>query len=231
MTMKKIALLVLVFVGTMATAQVQQNTPPQINVSGEGKILVAPDQADITIGVTNTGNDAADVKKANDVAIDNIIKYLKGQKLPAADYQTQRVNLGKNYDYTKKKNTYVASQTIVIHLKDLSKYDALMMGLTDAGVNTIDGVSFKTSKQTQYESEARVKAVADAQKKAADYTGALGQKLGKALQVTDNTQTYYPQVMRTAMYKSEDSMNMPKETLAIGEITITANVNISYQLL
>ena len=228
--MKKIAFLVLVLVGTMATAQVQQNTPPQINVAGEGKILAAPDQADITVGVTNTGSDAASVKKANDTAIDAVIKYLKNQKLPQGDYQTQRVNLGKNYDSDKKKYSYVASQTIIIHLKDITKYDALMMGLTDAGVNSIDGITFKTSKQAQYESEARVKAVADALKKATDYTGALGQKLGKAIQVNDNSQTYYP-VMRSAMFKSEGSDMMPKETLAIGEITITANVSISYQLL
>jgi uncharacterized protein YggE len=228
--MKKIALLVLVFVGTLANAQVQPNQQPQINVTGEGKIIVTPDQADITIGVTNTGADAAEVKKANDVAIDAVIKFLKAQKLPQSDYQTQRVNLNRSYDYTKKKNTFSASQTIVIHLKDLAKYDALMMGLTDAGVNTINGVSFKTSKQEQYESEARVKAVADANKKATDYTTALGQKLGKAVLVTDNTQTYYPPVMHmNAMYKSE-AADMQRETLAIGEITITANVNIAYLL-
>ena len=229
--MKKIALLVLVFVGTLATAQVQPNQQQQINVSGEGKILVVPDQADITVGVSNTGNNAAEVKKANDIAIDRIIKYLKSQKLPQGDYQTQRVSLNRNYDTTKKKESYVASQTIVIHLKDLSNYDALMIGLTDAGINTVNGVSFKTSKQTQYESEARVKAVADANKKAADYTGALGQKLGKALLVTDNTQTYYPPIYRMAAMK-EESMDAaaPRETLAIGEITITANVNISYLL-
>ena len=228
--MKKIALIVLVFVGTLANAQVQQNPQPQITVNGEGKILVAPDQADITVGVTNTGADANEVKKLNDAAIDAVIKFLKAQKLAQSDYQTQRVNLNKNYDYTKKKYSFVASQTIVIHLKDLAKYDALMMGLTDAGVNTINGVAFKTSKQQQYESEARVKAVADAQKKATDYTTALGQKLGKAIMVTDNSQTYYPQpMMRTAMLKTEMA-DMPQETLAIGEIEITANVNISFAL-
>ncbi|TRW23383.1 DUF541 domain-containing protein [Flavobacterium zepuense] len=228
--MKKIALVVLVFVGTLANAQVQQQNPqPQISVNGEGKITVAPDQADISVGVTNTGADANEVKKANDAAIDAVIKFLKAQKLPQGDYQTQRVNLNKNYDYTKKKYSFVASQTIVIHLKDLAKYDALMIGLTDAGVNTINGVAFKTSKQAQYESEARVKAVENAKKKATDYTTALGQSLGKAIMVTDNTQTYYPQPMMRMAMKSE-AADMQQETLAIGEIEITANVNISYAL-
>lgn len=228
--MKKIALLVLVFVGTLANAQVQAIQQPQINVSGEGKILVTPDQADIVIGFTNKGKDANEVKKANDAAIDKIIKYLKSQKLQPGDYQTQRVRLNRDYDLGTKKESYAATQTIVIHLKDLSNYDNLMMGLNDAGINTIDGVSFKTSKQAQYESEARVKAVADANKKAADYTTALGQKLGKPLMVTDNTQTYYPPVMHMTMMEKSMAADMPRETLAIGEITITANVNIVYLL-
>jgi uncharacterized protein len=226
--MKKLTFIIVLF-SAIATAQVQQNPQPQINVNGEGKIMVVPDQADITVGVTNTGADATEVKKANDKAIDAIIKFLKDQKLQPADYQTQRVSLNRNYDYNKKKYSYVASQAIVIHLKDLAKYDALMMGLTDAGVNTIDGVTFKTSKQAEYESEARVKAVEDAKKKAADYAAALGQKAGKAITVTDNTQVIYPQVyrMKSAAYEADSAS---QETLAIGEITITANVNIAFEL-
>lgn len=228
--MKKIALLVFVFVTTLATAQVtQQNQQPQISVSGEGKIMVTPDRVDITIGVENIGADAADVKKKNDATIDAVIKYLKSVKVPAEDYQTQRVNLYRNYDYNKKKYSFTASQTIVIHLKDITKYDSMMMGLVDAGVNSIQGIEFKTSKQAQYESEARVKAVAEAKQKANDYAGALNQKVGKAIVVTDNTQVNYPRMMNMMKLESADAA-MPRETLAVGEITVTANVNISFEL-
>ena len=229
--MKKIALVLFVFVTAFAGAQnVQQNQTPQINVSCEGKIMVMPDQAVITIGVENMGADASEVKKKNDAAIDAVIKYLKSINLPASDYQTQRVYLNRNYDYTKKKYSFVATQNIVINLKDLSKYDTMMMGLVDAGVNSIQGVEFKTSRLAQYESEARVKAVENAKKKAQDYAGALNQKLGKALLVTDNTQVYYPMPMRVQFKTEAADADMPRETLAIGEITITANVNISFEL-
>lgn len=228
--MKKIALLLFVVVSTIANAQINEKMPPQINVTGEGKVKVVPDQAIITVGVENIGANAAEVKKKNDASIDAIIKFLKSSGLPASDYQTRRVNLNRNYDFEKKKyNSFTASQTIVITLKDLAKYDNLMMGLTDAGVNTINGVEFRTSKQVQYESEARSKAVQAARGKANDYATALGQKAGKALMVTDNTQTYYP-VMRTEMYAMKADAAPQRETLAVGEIEITANVNISFQL-
>ncbi|WP_159800795.1 SIMPL domain-containing protein [Flavobacterium sp. MK4S-17] len=230
--MKKIAIILFVFMGTFSQAQtLSANTPPQVNVSGEGKISVMPDEAVITVGVENTGQDSNDVKKKNDAAVDAVIKYLKNFKLPASDYQTKRVYLNRNYDYNKKKYSYMASQAIEIHLKDLSKYDALMMGLVDAGVNNIQGVQFKTSKQSEYESQARVKAAQNAREKGKDYAGALNKKLGDALLVTDNSQSYYPVAMSAMRFDKAESAEMPKETLAIGEITITANVNISFSLL
>ncbi|MGV3459272.1 MAG: SIMPL domain-containing protein [Flavobacterium sp.] len=228
--MKKIALVLFVIASAVANAQVTEKMPAQINVTGEGKVKVMPDQAIITVGVENVGNNAAEVKKKNDTAIDAVIKFLKSSGLPATDYQTRRVNLGRNYDYDKKKYNFTASQTIVITLKDLAKYDSLMMGLTDAGVNTINGVEFRTSKQAQYETEARTKAVQAARGKAGDYAAALGQKAGKALMVTDNTQTYYPVANMARYDMAMEKMDSPRETLAVGEIEITANVNISFQL-
>lgn len=230
--MKKILLAVLVMAGTLANAQtvVKENTQSQISVSGEGRVMVTPDEARITIGVENSGADATEVKKKNDATVDAVIKYLKSVKLPEKDYQTQRVYLNRSRDYKTQKYTYVATQTISIHLKDLTKYNSIMEGLVEAGINTIQGVEFMTSKKAQYESEARVKAVQEARKKAEDYAGALGQKLGKAIFVTDNTQTYYPPVMRTAMYDKSGMESAQSETLAIGEITITANVTINFAL-
>ncbi|WP_294822881.1 SIMPL domain-containing protein [uncultured Flavobacterium sp.] len=228
--MKRIALVLFATVSMMANAQtLQEKQAPQINISGEGKVFATPDEAVITIGVENMGPDANDVKKKNDAAIDAVIKYLKGAKVPEKDYQTKRVSLNRNYDYDKKKYSFVASQQIVIHLKDLSKYDALMMGVVDAGANQVNGVEFRTSKQAQYESEARVLAVANAKKKAGDYAGALGQAIGKALLVTDNTQTYYPMPMMRAELKSIAG-DAAMDTLAVGEIVVTANVNISFEL-
>ena len=231
--MKKIALILFVFVSTFANAQnlPERTVQPQISVTGEGKVTVTPDQAVITIGVENMGADASEVKKKNDVAIDAIIKYLKSMNLPAGDYQTQRVYLNRNYDYTKKKYNYVASQIIQITLKDLSKYDALMMGLVDAGANNIQGVQFKTSKLAQYESEARAEAIREAKKKANDYAGALGQTAGKAIFVTDNSVGHYPvPVMQSMRFEKAESADMPRETLAVGEIIVTANVTVHFAL-
>ncbi|SHG13589.1 hypothetical protein SAMN05444396_1057 [Flavobacterium segetis] len=204
---------------------------PQINVSGEGKVKVVPDEATIEVTVETKGNNSQDVKKQNDIKIEAVLKFIKKMNLASSDFRTQRVALNPQYDYEKKKHNYNATQTIEILLKDLSKYDELMEGLVDAGINRIDNVTFQSSKLAQYQSEARKLAIKEAKLKAEDYVSVIGQKVGRAMTISDNTQNYYPQPRYAAMKTMEMAdMSTPRETLAMGEINITANVTVSFIL-
>ncbi len=229
--MKKVALILLVFLTTISQAQ-ELKQIPSINVTGEGKIKTTPDQASISISLETKGTVANDVKKENDIKMDAVIKFIKKANIAKEDYQTLRVSLNPNYDYDKKKHNYLASQTIQILLKDLSKYDNLMSGLVELGVNKIDNVEFKSSKFVQLQSEARKLAIKDAKVKAEDFVSELGQKVGKAIIISDNSQNYTPQpryAMMKSMAVSSDEA-APRETLAEGEIEITVNVNVSFIL-
>jgi len=231
--MKTTALILLTLFATVAEAQEQKMNPiPQISVTGEGKVRVTPDQAVVTVGVQNSGKEAAEVKKLNDETIDKVIKFLKKSGIPTTDFKTNNVSLYKNYDYEKKKSTYEANQTLAITLKDLSKYDAIMMGLNETGINSIQGVEFKSSKMEDYEKEARKKAMLNAKQKANDYVSVLGQKVGKALIISDNSAVAYPQPMYKAMGMTAmaNDESAPRETLAVGEIVIDANVTVSFIL-
>ena len=228
--MKKALLILAVLFMTISFSQ-EQKQIPSINVSGEGKVKVAPDQASISISIETKGSKADDVKQQNDKKMDAILKFIKNSNIAKEDYQTQRVSLNPNYDYEKKKYSYIATQTLQILLKDLSKYDVLMEGLVDQGINRIDNVEFKSSKMKELQSDARKLAVKDAKAKAEDFVSVLGQKVGKALLISDNSQSY---VSQPRMYAMKSSMVMdesvPRETLAIGEIEITANVSVSFIL-
>lgn len=228
--MKKVVLFLTIMFMTMSYAQ-EIKQIPQINVNGEGKVKVAPDQVCISATVETKGNNAKDVKKQNDEKIDAVLKFIKKMNVPTADFKTKQVNLNPQYDYEKKKTSYNATQTIEIVLKDLSKYDELMEGLVQQGINRIDRVSFETSKLAQIETEARKLAIKEAKLKAEDYVSVLGQKVGKAYTISDNTQVYRPQPMYAAMKSvAMDSAGASNETLAIGEIEVIANVSVSFVL-
>lgn len=228
--MKKI-ILILTVMTTVAIQAQDKVIQPQISVSGEGKIKVIPDEAIISIAVETKGEESSKVKKENDTSIDKVLKFLKSTKIDPKNIKTERVSLYPQYDYQKKKNYYYASQTISIHLKDLSHYEVIMSGLVDAGVNRVNGVVFQSSQMEILKSDARKRAVADAKKKAEDFAGALGQKVGKAIVVSDNSQPIYnPPMYRNVMMEAKMEGDMSQETLAIGEIEINTNVNITFIL-
>jgi uncharacterized protein YggE len=229
--MKKTFLIIATLFAVAVQAQEQKNQVPQISVTGEGKVKIVPDQAVVTVGFQNSGKDAKEVKTLNDEVVDKVIKFLKKSGVPATDYKTNNVSLYKSYDYEKKKYNFQANQNLSIALKDLSKYDEIMMGLNDAGINSINGVEFKSSKIDDYERDARKKAIQNAKQKAQDYVSVLGQKVGKALLITDNSQSYIPQPMyKGNMMAMAADGGSQRETLAVGELEINTNVSVTFAL-
>ncbi len=229
--MKKALLLVGILLATTLQAQ-EIKQLPLINVSGEGKIKVVPDQAAVSFAIETKGSKAADVKNENDSKMDAVLKFIKKMTIAKEDYQTQRVALYPNYDYEKKKNNYMATQSVTILLKNLNIYEVLMDGLVDLGINRIDNVEFKSSKMEQLQSDARKLAMKNAKAKAEDFVSMTNQKVGKAMTISDNSQVYYPTrpmyEMKTMAMANDGGA--PKETLAAGEIEIVVNVTVSFVL-
>lgn len=226
---KALIILAMVFMAQSYGQEIKQ--VPQISVNGQAKVKVAPDQATITATVETKGSNAKDVKKENDKQIDAVLKLIKKNNIATADYRTHRVALNPQYDYAKKKTNYNATQTIEIIVRNLNQYDELMEGLVSDGVNRIDNVVFQSSNMAKYESEARKLAMKDAKMKAEDYVSVLGQKVGRAVTISDNSQIYSPQPVYARMMKAEMSDSAtPRETLAAGEIEISANVSVNFIL-
>lgn len=228
--MKKIFyLFTLVLVTFSAMAQNNNSITPQVNVNGEGSVKIKPDYAVITMGAEIKDLDSAKAKKQNDEIIAKMIQVIKKSAIAEKDYQTQRVNLYKTREYQEKKDFFVASQTITITLRSLDNYEKLMADLMAAGANTINGVEFKSTQTEKVATEIRAKAVLNAKKKAEDYASALNQSIGKALIISDQSMVNNPRVymMKTAM--ADESAGMD-QTLAVGEIEISTNVNVVFEL-
>lgn len=218
-------LLVLLTIQMMAQDKLQST----VSVNGEGTVKVVPDQVTIRMSVENSGDDPIALKTLNDKAIDGILQHIKRSDVEAKDVQTQYVNLNKRYDYNTKTYSYQATQTITLLLKDLTKYDALISGLMQRGINRIDGITFGSSKSDDLQSQARRNAVANAKMKAEEYAAVLNQKIGKAIQISEQGSFSPPMPMlrAQAMMMSSDSTG---ETLAVGEMEIIAKIQVVFEL-
>ncbi|WP_347374565.1 SIMPL domain-containing protein [Aequorivita sp. Q41] len=221
---------VLILVLTTATMMAQNTTPqPTIDVKGEGIVKVVPDEVTINIRVENTGENTKKLKELNDETISEVLKFLKKMNVDDKDVKTEYMNLNKNYDYNTKTYTFAANQSLSIKLRDLNKYEAVMKGLIDTGINRIDGVAFSTSKKEALESQARKKAVENAQLKAKEYTSVLNQTIGKAVSISEFSSSAGPQPMYK-MAMMDSSSGGGEQTIALGEIEIKTTVTVSFLL-
>jgi len=228
--MKKIFLfLVVILVGAPIYGQQPIAT---VSVTGEGVVNVIPDQAVIKVRVENKGNVPSEVKKQNDAVINTVLKFCEKIKIKKEDINTGRINLNKNYDYQKKRYSYVANQSLNILLTDLDNYEKLMQGLLVSGINRIDGVAFKSSEIEKHKTEARIKAVKNAKQKAVTYAKVLGQQVGKAITISENTANRfsYPQAQLKSANLEYDVASGSSETIAIGEMKIRTTVAIVFEL-
>lgn len=223
--MKNLFIAVLLLVTTITFAQ--DEPTPTIAVMGTGTVSVVPDMVLINSRIEHTGKTAAEVKRKNDQVVDKVIKYLKSQGVASKNIQTEYIRLNKEVNYNTQDTMYSANQAISIQLVNLKDYEKIMSGLLSSGLNRIDGIQFQTNKKDALQSEARKKAVLNAKMKAEEYASALGQKAGKAIQISE-VQTDHFQPKYRMMEIQEDSAQ--QETIAPGEMEITVKVNVQFLL-
>lgn len=225
--MKKIAFIFIAFISLQTIAQ---DLVPMVSVTGEGVVTIVPDEVEVRLSVEHSGKDIKTVKSDNDQAMDAVLKFLKQFGIADKDMQTQHVRLNKSYDYNTKTYKFVASQTLTVVLKNTKDYDKMMTGLLEQGANRIDQVSFRSSEMERLKAEARVKAIANAKQKATEYAGELNQKIGKAIVISETSSQNHPTppIYRMAM---DSAMESNVETLAVGELSVTAKVHVSFHLL
>ncbi|GET46293.1 SIMPL domain-containing protein [Capnocytophaga felis] len=221
----KLFLLLFALVSTTISAQ----SIPAVNVTGEGTVYVTPDIVNISLSIENEGNDVKYLKQKNADAVAKVIQILTDE-LPLENFRTSHVSLTKYYDHNTKTYKYYISQGIKIKLEDISKYESLMEAIFEAGVNQIDNIAFDVKNRENFLREARLAAVEDARQKALFYAVSLDQNIGKALSVSELSSTFGTSLNAEFMAASE-MKSSAKETLAVGNIAITAKINVSFELL
>jgi len=227
--MKKYLFLLIIVFSNLAISQ--NNIQATVDVMGEGIVKVAPDEVIIKVQVENKGQNPIALKQKNDFIINDILAFIKNMNIADKQVQTEYVRLNKNYDYQTKIYSYVANQSISIHLKNLELYETLMNGLMERGNNRIDGVLFSTSKIKELKSQARIKAIENAKMKAEEYTKVLNQSIGKAVSISEFNNTNYPgPVNKKTMMLSSDASGMEQQTISVGEIEVITKVNVSFSL-
>ncbi len=198
-----------------------------IEVTGQASISLPADYAEIQIGSNIRNTNAAAAHKEVTAQMAKAIEYLKKQKA-VSDVKTTRVSLNTYYSGSRGENEgYSASQSLTFRLNDLSKYDEIMLGLISIGANNINNVVFKSSQTESAKNTLLQQAMQDARKKAELMAGEYGQKVGRAIMISDRVGMGNPSPMMEYKMASFDSAGPSVEG---GAIEISTTVNVQFEL-
>jgi uncharacterized protein YggE len=150
----------------------------------------------------------------------------------------------RNVGFTKSVH-YLVRKSIGIKLTNVGGFDMILTGLVTNGVNFVQGIQFRTSELRKYKDQARAMAIKAAKEKADAMASELGVKVGKPYSINVNDwggwsswsqgawgygggggggANAYQNVSQNAGGESGENGT----TFAVGQISISANVNVSF---
>jgi len=229
--------LVLVAAALLATPVAAQTTPPAISVTGEANLSVTPDQAQIDAGVTSNAKNAREASEANNSVMSKVLLALKGAGIEEKDYQTSQLSLRPQYAQTQPNQAsqpviagYVASNRVLIRVRDMTRISGVIDALVAAGANNIGNINFMVSQASKLLDDAREQAIADARRKAEIYAKAANITLGAPLSISElgspspRTQTFH-----FGGGKTFGGVAAPTP-IAQGEETLSVTVSVSWAI-
>ena len=238
--MSQTALAALMFASMPALAAAQPAMMPHphvLSVSGQGEVRAVPDQAQLTAGVVTQGKTAAAALAANSTAMNEVFATLKKRGIPDKSIATSNFSINPQYppyrqDAPNEDRSriigYEVSNQVTVIVDDTSKVGTILDALVSSGANQAGGVSFNIRDPKPLMKQAREDAVKEAVEKAQTLAKAAGVTLGPIMSISEGGYVS-PMPMFAAKVAMAAPMAAPPP-VAAGEQSVTANVNITWEI-
>lgn len=227
----------------LSISQVTTNKTSTFDVSGEGQITTTPDRAEINLGIQTNDTTVQAVQTKGNTVIKKITDDLTGMGIAKDDIKTVNYSLYPTYNYqtgSQQITGYSLTASLQIKVQDFSKINQVVDTATKDGANQVSNISFTLSdeKKKDVENQAREQAITEAKSKAESLSKLAGMKLGKIVNVMENTagnNVIYPMAAKelsSAMGGATDGTRSGAPTnVEPGSTTFTMNVTLSYETL
>ena len=203
---------------------------PSISVSGEGTVMVTPDLAVATGGVTTEAKTPREASDGNARAMNAIVATLNQAGIADPDIRTSRFSIAPVYaqrrDAAPQLTGYRVTNQVRVKIRDNAKVGEVLDQLVAAGANNVANVEFTVSEPGKLLDEARNAAFADARRKAELYAKAAGAQLGRAISI-DEGGGAFPRPLRAYRAVAEAQAATP---IMPGEETLRVQVTVAFEL-
>lgn len=205
-----------------------------ISVSGDGRVFVPPDIAELSFGVQTGRVETAKVAMEKlRKHMDAIFRAVKDHSVEEKDIRTEHFSLNPVYDWTEKGQVFrgfEASQSFQVKVRDLDQVDDVLTAATDSGANQAGGVQFTIDDPEKQRAEAREEAVTEAKEKAKLLAADLGKRLGKLRGFSEGGGGWVQPMMLMRAEKAGVGGAVPDLPLPAGEQEVNVQVTLTYEL-
>lgn len=204
-----------------------------IMIEGEGKVRGIPDIATVNLGFTIEKKEVREAQKENAVTMNKIIAALKQLRISTDDMQTTDYSIYPQYDYLKdggqKLRGYVVTQNVTVKIRDLSKVSDVLDQAGSLGLNQVGGIQFTMDEPEVLRQQARVKALTNAQIKAAELARIAGVRLGRVVSFSENASGGYPMPMYAKSMMME-GVGGGAPDIQAGSQDVVVNATVTYEI-
>lgn len=211
---------------------------PKITLSAQGLIFKPADELQITISVVELGENAEAVLASNSTKMQAVIANLEGIGLTKEDYRTGRFNIHPTYtpypkdppsNWKPSINGYEVTNSITIKTNKITLAGKMIDAANKAGANSIENIHFALHDARSHWHEAISIATTNAINDANVIAQAASVKLGRLLSISlDSTNCINPRANNIYFAKSMGADAVPP--IEGGDVTVTANVSIVYEI-
>lgn len=202
-----------------------------VSVTGSGQSYIVPDMAMISVGVHTENRDAGEAVEENNAQTQEVIAALSGMGVEEKDIRTTNFSIYPQQQYDDQGQLtgtiYVVENTVQVTVRDLDQLGDLLSAAVDAGANSIYGIQFDVENKEAALSEARQKAVENAESQAQDLAEAAGVELGEIQSIS--TVSGYPSPLFDGRGGAAEAA-VSQVPIAPGQMTINVDVTLVYTI-
>ena len=214
-----------------APATTQQ--PRTISVNGTAQVSLTPDIAYISVGVNSEAATAAEAVSANNTQSQAITDALIGMGIDAKDIRTTNFSIYPQEKWSpdgmeKLGTVFVVNNTVYVTIRNIDRVGAVLDAVVQAGANNVYGISFDVEDKEAALLEARGKAVENARTQAEQLAQAAGIELGSVYSISYYNS--YPSPVYDYRAVAESAYGGGSVPISAGELTITVDVNLVYEI-
>lgn len=213
--------------------------PRTVTVSGTGEASAVPDRATVRFAIETEADNAETARSQNAKAARNAMNAARSFDIPDEDIQLESLRLQPRREYNRQTGQtedlgYVALRTVRVELSNIDDLPAMIAKVVSEGANRLEGVEYDLEDRTPVRNEALRKAAETARSKADLLAQTLGVSVGAVQQINEQNFSFpQPQLnvrMETMAMQASDASAPEPDAFAAGQITVTAQIQVTFLL-